>query len=106
MENGNVTVKLIPSKNAIGTSYRGRIPAISFETICNVLGSPNVVGSEDDKVSFSWVMKVGGIVVTLYDYKGDRWHFGGHGGRMRDVTNRACALVAEMLGTKFEAGKF
>lgn len=89
-------IKISPT-NSIGTSFRGRITAIPREEIVAILGEPNRTESGDGKITCQWVLSVGGTVVTLYDYKGDKWHFGGFNNTR---TLAAIQVVADMLNQK------
>ena len=33
---------------------------------------------EYSKTTVEWVVEIDGCPLTIYDYKGDRWHIGGH----------------------------
>lgn len=81
-----------------GTSLKGYLPAdIPVERIAEVFGPSDGPG---DKTDFEWAIRFDdGLVATIYDYKGCRWHVGG---RDHQVVER----VAELLGVEAERSSF
>ena len=68
-----------------GTSLLGYIPNVSWNTLAEMFGQP--LKSKDGlggKVYTQWVLRIGGTLVTIYDYKQNGrkstsydWHVGG-----------------------------
>lgn len=95
-----VSIHLTAPTKAIGTSYRGHMTsAVTRKQLTAVLGEPNNCNHSDGKVTCAWVLSVNGIVVTVYDYKGERWHFGGLD---NSGTYLACELVAALVRREFK----
>jgi GTPase involved in cell partitioning and DNA repair len=84
-------------ENAAGTGVQG-VMRVSRAALEDVLGSPD--GGDGYKTSAEWTLIFeDGTLATVYDYKGDEWHIGGHGPaaaeRVIDVLTRAGYVGAE-----------
>ena len=65
----------------LGTGFLLKIKPITLASMKSKLGIPSIEGSIDGKVKYEWVVKIGNQYLTVYDYKGDKWHIGG---RLKD----------------------
>jgi hypothetical protein len=52
-----------------GTYKIGSLDGLYFRDLVAKLGDPSVVGSDDDKVQYEWIMKFEGEIFTIYDWK-------------------------------------
>ena len=88
-------VKQINSSSAIGTSLQGYLnDKVYTEKILKAhFGAPTKMDELYDKVTKQWVLDIGGTIVTIYDYKGHKWHIGGRG-------EAAVVLVKAILNAK------
>ena len=73
------TIKPGTRQDRIGTSFsrvylNSKLSAYKISTILQI----NPFKEDDDKVTLNWIIKVGTKVITIYDYKGHRWHVGGN----------------------------
>lgn len=60
------------------TSFQGSLSA-SYKTLVDAFGKPTWEDPmSNDKVTCEWQLNIDGENVTIYDYKGDRWHVGGY----------------------------
>jgi hypothetical protein len=75
--------------NEVNGTYKiGSLNGIYYRDLVNKLGEPNVIGSDDDKVQYEWIMKYDGEIFTIYDWKTydaeyteyelDTWSIGGN----------------------------
>ena len=79
------------SKHVIGTGLVGYITS-SYDELVRKFGRPSIFGSVDHKTQVEWIIKVGKVYFTIYDYKEgvpyDKvtlWHIGGH--NANDITS-------------------
>jgi hypothetical protein len=63
----------------------GRLPSLTYDEIVEAIGEPEILNA--DKVKAVWVLKLGNIMATIYDYKSKVdprnntfWHVGGNKG--------------------------
>lgn len=73
--------KIIATTDFEGGHYIGQItghPTVA--DISKVLGFKPNCGGDGEKVEYEWKFRVGktGPVISIYDYRGDRWHIGGN----------------------------
>jgi len=62
-------VKNLPYKECMGTSGQGNIRA-NYTTLKKVFGVPTINnGNGDGKIRKEWIIKIDGIVCTIYDWK-------------------------------------
>mgnify|MGYP000936629397 CR=1 FL=1 len=80
METKNITIK---PANATGTSLQGYYRG-SYNSLVEALGQPDRY--EGDKVTCEWSVRIGGTIVTVYNWKDSsdpkylrNWHVGGSG---------------------------
>jgi len=67
----------VSRKEIIGTSRIGVFSKnVTIKKIRSVFGK-DIGCSSDGKTTHEWISKIDGEIVTIYDYKGDRWHVGG-----------------------------
>lgn len=73
-------IRQVPSAEIIGTSLQGFLndKVYTKKALTAIFGPPTKL--DDDKVTTEWMLDIGGTIVTIYDYKGDKWHIGGRGG--------------------------
>lgn len=69
-------MNIIPNDTICGYRQGGISDKVTYETIVERLGPPNV---DDDpvKVTCSWGYTVDGKDVAIWDYKGSRWSYYG-----------------------------
>ena len=68
--------KLTSFKEIQCSSLKGYLRRLNDEALERLFGEP-IIG--DDKTTREWFLKINGILITIYDYRGDEWHIGGHG---------------------------
>ena len=79
----NHEVKIVNQREeANGTSFQGYVET-SYGQLVSAFGK-SMKGSEDGKVNHQWIVKIDGILCTIYDYKENLnngkvsdWHVGG-----------------------------
>jgi hypothetical protein len=77
----------------VGTSLIGYLPAWSTKKITNLVGF-QPIRQKGLKTTIEWIlMNEAGTCVTIYNYKGDRWHVGGGRGSVQ--------LAQELFGDSF-----
>src|SRR4051812_42851603 len=65
---------------AAGTALMGYLPAELTEAEISAFMGFQPIITDDGKTTREWIGETpAGAVVTVYDYKGDRWHVGGSG---------------------------
>ena len=72
------TIQPGTERDAVGTGF-SRIylsKNLSPYTIAHILQIQPYKYS-DCKSEYTWILKIGNQVITIYDYKGHRWHVGG-----------------------------
>ena len=74
-------IKRLSADKRIGTCLQGYLDATVYteEILARHFGDPFHTGGIYDKVTREWVLDIGGMIVTIYDYKGHKWHIGGRG---------------------------
>ena len=83
------------NSSIVGTSYQGHIDSnvVSLEKLVHVFGPP-VKYAHDGKVTYTWALRVGDTIITIYDYKGDRWHIGGKTGAVVSIMQDIFQTIA------------
>lgn len=70
------------AKNDRSSGLIGTIDgSLSVDELEDLFG-PSTSG---DKTTHEWAFKIDGVLVTVYDYKGHRWHVGGQHRIVRDL---------------------
>ena len=54
---------------ANGTYKIDDLDGLYFKDLVAKLGEPTVIGSDDDKVQYEWIMEFEGEIFTIYDWK-------------------------------------
>ncbi len=102
------TFRKVGLDNAVGTSLKGYLEA-DYSDLVACFSKPNARYEGNDKVQAQWVLKIGGRIVTIYDYKNDikpekniHWHVGGH---HLDVLGALARLVPDCMLVKTRNGE-
>ncbi len=62
----SLKIRKIGSDFALGTARMGTLRA-SRKTVIELFGEPNALPTE--KTNYEWTLDIGGVIVTIYDYK-------------------------------------
>ena len=100
----------------IGTSKKGSIE-IEFDELIKTFGEPDIPEYSDGKVQVKWIFKIGGAVITIYDYKSSVspeqntvWSIGGNNHYcpryVKEALDSVDSFYVRITEESFRNGKF
>lgn len=86
--------KHLTGRSISGTCFMGRIEATEAQLL-RTFGPPDELNG--DKTTMEWDLEFdNGVIATIYDYRGDRWHVGGFDPAAVDMVKESLSVTEKL----------